>query len=113
MEAVAKTKYFRSSARKVRLIADAIRNKPVSMAISLLHDGFSQKGARVIEKILRAAVANIQSRSEAANIDIDDLRVKKLFVDGGPRLKRGRPRAQGRFYRRLKRMSHITVVVSD
>jgi large subunit ribosomal protein L22 len=113
MEATAKTKYFRSCTRKVRLIADAIRNKPVTHAIALLHDGFSQKGAKIIEQILRSAVANIQSRSEAVNIDIDDLHVKELFVDKGPTLKRGRPRAQGRFYRRLKRMSHITVVVSD
>lgn len=113
MEAIARGKYLRGSARKVRLVADVVRGKRVSEAIPILHEGlYSKKAAGELEKIIRAAAANIQNRSEGANIDIDDIIVKSIYIDVGPTLKRGRPRAQGRFYRRLHRSNHITVVVS-
>jgi len=58
MEAKAKAKYIRSSARKMRIVADLVRNKKVAGAIAMLHEGLPQKASEEIEKIIRAAVAN-------------------------------------------------------
>lgn len=113
MEARARGKYILGSARKIRLVADLVRSKPINQAIGILHEGLSGKGSHEIERIVRSAVANLQNRNEAANVDIDDLKVKTICIDVGPTLKRGRPRAQGRYYRRLRRSFHITVTVSD
>ena len=113
MEATARARHIRASARKMRLVADVIRKKPVSKAIALLHYGITKKASEDIERTLRAAVANLQSRGEGANIDIDDLTVKSIVIDGGPTLKRGRARAQGRYFRRLSRTSHIKIIISD
>jgi large subunit ribosomal protein L22 len=55
----------------------------------------------------------LQNKNAEAHIDVDELVIKKINVDNGPVLKRFRPRAQGRAYRILKRMCHITVVVSN
>lgn len=112
MEAMAKAKYLRGSARKFRLIADMVRSKPVSKSISVLNAS-PQKASREIEKVIRAAAANLQSSEKGANLDIDDLVVKEITIDAGPSLKRIRPRAQGRAYRVLHRTSHIKVVLSD
>jgi len=97
----------------MRIVADLVRKKSVTHAISMLHEALSQKASYEIEKVIRAAVANIQSREEGSNIDIDDLYVKSIAIDIGPQLKRIKPRAQGRAYLRLHRMNHVTVVVSD
>lgn len=113
MEARARGTHILGSARKMRLVADLVRTKPIAQAIGILHEGLSNKGSREIERIVRSAVANLQNRNEAANVDIDDLKVKAICIDVGPTLKRGRPRAQGRYYRRLRRSCHITVIVSD
>lgn len=113
MEATARAKYVRGSAQKMRLVADAVRAKPVAQAIALLHDGMNSKASREFELVIRSAVANLQSKTEGANVDVDDLKVKTVFVDGGPTLKRWKARAQGRAFRRLCRTSHLTVVVSD
>jgi large subunit ribosomal protein L22 len=112
MEAKARAKYLRSSARKMRLAADLVRAQKVSEALIILQ-GLPHKASREIEKVIRAAAANLQSQSEGANYDVDDLRVKSIVIDGGPTLKRIKARAQGRAYLRRHHMSHITVVVSD
>lgn len=61
-------------------------------------------------KILKSAVANAENNF---NMDPDKLFVSETFANGGPILKRGMPRAQGRMYRINKRTSHITVVVAE
>ena len=66
--------------------------------------------ARDIEKLLRSAVANAEANH---NLIGDELRVKTVFVDEGPTLKRFQPRAQGRAYRIRKRTSHITIEVES
>lgn len=111
METIAKHRHARSSAQKVRLVADLIRgkNKKVSQALDIL-TYTNKKAAVLVKKVLESAIANAEHNDGA---DIDDLKVTKIFVDEGPSMKRIMPRAKGRADRILKRTSHITVVVSD
>ncbi len=109
MEAKAKARFIRISPQKARLVADTIRGKNVGDAITTLR--FTpKKGARILRKVIESAVANA---SQNDSIAIDTLFVKTVFVDGGPMLKRIRPRAMGRASRILKRTSHITVVLDE
>ncbi len=109
MEAKAVTKYLRISPSKVRLVADLVRGKAVSEALTILR--FTpKKGARLVNKTLRSAVANAEN---ARTMDMESLYVKTITVDVGPTLKRWRPRAMGRANRIIKRTSHVTVVLSD
>jgi len=108
METIAKHRHARSSAQKVRLVADLIRGKKVSQALDILT--YTNKKAVLVKKVLESAIANAEHNDGA---DIDDLKVTKIFVDEGPSMKRIMPRAKGRADRILKRTSHITVVVSD
>ena len=107
METLAQHRHARSSAQKVRLVADLIRGKKVSQADILT---YTNKAAVLVKKVLESAIANAEHNDGA---DIDDLKVAKIFVDEGPSMKRIMPRAKGRADRILKRTSHITVVVSD
>jgi large subunit ribosomal protein L22 len=112
MEARAIAKDVRMSPRKVRLVVDLIRGRPVNEAISVLR--FSKKAAAVpVDKTLRSAVANAQDKADrdGDSVDIDELVVSRAFVDGGPTLKRWKARAMGRASPRRRRTSHITVVV--
>ena len=109
MEATAKARFIRISPQKARLVADTIRGKNVEDAITTLRF-MPKKGARILRKVLESAVANA---SQNDSIDIDTLFVKTIFIDGGPMLKRIRPRAMGRASRILKRTSHITVVLDE
>jgi large subunit ribosomal protein L22 len=112
MEARAKARHVRMSARKVRLVVDQIRGKSVNEAYALLQ--FSKKrAAEPVGKTLRSAVANAQvkSQDEGTMVDVDDLIVREAYVDEGPTLRRWRARAQGRAAPIRKRTSHITVVV--
>src|SRR3989337_1840855 len=108
MQATAVMKYARLSPQKGRLVADLIRGLPVARAIEVLE--FSQKkAARELRQTLEAAIANAEHNEGA---DVDELRVARVFVDGGPTLKRSHARAKGRGARIIKRTSHITVTVS-
>ena len=107
-EAKAVLKFVRISPRKARNVIDLIRGKRAGDAISTLK--FTTRGAaRVIEKVLRSAIANAEDRQIG---DVDDLVVSRVCVDQGPTLKRIQPAPQGRAHAIHKRMSHITVVVS-
>lgn len=109
MEATAKTRFVRISAQKARLVADMIRGRKVDEALNVL-DYTPKKAARIIAKTLRSAVANAEDQQ---NVDVDDLYVKRAFVDEGPTQRRILPRAHGRATRILKRSSHITVIVDE
>ena len=101
----AQAKWVRSSARKARLVTDLIRGRSVPEARTIL--AFSQRAvARDVEKVLRSAVANAETNHGLSG---DDLVVVTAYADEGPTLKRGRPRARGRFNRIFKRTCHITV----
>jgi large subunit ribosomal protein L22 len=109
METTAKLKAVRISAQKARLVADQIRTMPVDKALELLE--FSpKKAAVIIKKLVNSAVANAENNDGA---DVDELSIKRIFVDEGATYKRHRPRAKGRVNSILKRTSHITVIVSD
>ena len=109
MRASATAKYIRISPRKVRLVTDLIRGKPVEEAAAILR--FLPNGAaRDVAKVLRSATANAENNY---NLSADELTVVNAIADEGPTLKRGRARAQGRYFQILKRTSHITVSVGD
>ena len=109
MEVTAKLKYARISPQKCRLVADVVRGAPVGNAISTLRF-MPKKGAEIVLKVLESAVANAENNNGA---DIDELKVHRIMVDEAPVLKRFAARAKGRGARIVKRISHITVVVSD
>ena len=109
MEASATAKGLRMSARKVRLVADQVRGKPVGEALDILAFG-TRKGARLVRKVLDSAIANAENNEGA---DIDELRISRIYVDEGLTMKRIRPRARGRADRIFKRTSHVTVTVTD
>ena len=92
MEAKALARQIRISPQKARLVADLIRGKNVESALNTLRF-MPKKGARILRKVIESALANA-SQNEA--IDVDTLYIKTIFIDGGPMLKRIRPRAQGR-----------------
>jgi large subunit ribosomal protein L22 len=97
------------SAQKVRLVADQVRTMPVERALDLLTFS-NKKAAALVKKVLESAIANAEHNDGA---DIDELKVKTIYVDEGPTQKRWRARAKGRGNRILKRTSHITVTVAD
>jgi large subunit ribosomal protein L22 len=104
----AQHRYARISARKVRLIADLIRNRDVTDAMNVLK--FSPNRAAVlVNKVLESAVAN----ADNAEASVEDLFIKAAFVDEGPTMKRFHPKDRGRAHPIMKRTSHITVVVEQ
>ncbi len=109
MEVRAVAKYIRISPQKARLVADVVKGMDVDTALTTLRF-MPKKGARILRKIIESAVANAD---QMETIDIDSLYIKSIRVDGGPTLKRFRPRAMGRATRILKRSSHITVIVDE
>ncbi len=109
MATSATLKYARSSPQKVRLVADQIRGLPADHALNILTFS-NKKSAAIIKKVLESAIANAEHNDGA---DIDELKVSSIFVNQGPAMKRLRPRARGRADRILKRMSHITVTVTE
>ena len=86
-----------------------VRGMPVEKAEQLLTYS-TKKAANLLKKVLLSAISNAEHNDGA---DIDELKVRAVFVDEGPTLRRGRARAKGRGTRILKRTSHITVSVSD
>jgi len=112
MEAVAKAKFLRGSARKMRLVADVVRGENVVWATERLKF-MPQRAAANLRKILEAATANALAVEGTAKLKADDLRITRLTIDGGPIARRFRPVCMGRAYRIRKRFCHITLVVSD
>jgi large subunit ribosomal protein L22 len=106
----ATARYIRVPASKARLVLDHIRGKSVGEALATLQ--YTPKAAaRLIEKVLRSAIANAEHNHQVR--DLDELRVVKATADGGPSAKRVSPRAMGRAYFIKHRTSHLTVELSD
>jgi len=114
MEVRAKLRGVRFGPQKGRLVADLIRAKPAARALEILA-GCEKSAARPIEKVLRSALANAVEHNarHQAGIDLDNLYVKTVTVDEGPRGWRIRPRAQGRANWIKKSSSHVTVVLAE
>jgi large subunit ribosomal protein L22 len=102
-------RFARMSARKVRPLADLIRGKHADEALDLLRYQ-PQRGARLVEKVLKSALGNAEDR-RAQNVN--NLIVVDARVDGGPMLKRVRPRARGMAFLIKKRSCHIRVSVGE
>ena len=100
-------RYVHTSPRKLRLVADLVRNTPVDLALEQLKFS-SKKAGQPLAKVINSAIANA-----IHNFDLkrEDLYIKSLTIDGGPVYKRYAPRAQGRAFIERKRTSHINVVL--
>jgi large subunit ribosomal protein L22 len=109
METRAILRGVRLSDQKGRLVADQIRGLPVDKALSILT--FSpKKGAGIIKKVLESAIANAEHNDGA---DIDELKVKTIYVEKGMILKRFTARAKGRGNRIVKPTCHIFLTVGN
>ncbi len=107
----AQARWVHSSARKARLVTDLIRGRSVPEARTVL--AFSNRAvAKDIEKVLRSAVANAESRPDL-HWEGDDLVIIAAYADEGPTLKRWRARARGRVARIRKRTCHITIELAQ
>ncbi|MEL6233842.1 MAG: 50S ribosomal protein L22 [Pseudomonadota bacterium] len=106
-EAMAKTRMLRTSPQKLNLVAQLIRKKPVEKALADLT--FSKRRiAGDVKKCLLSAIANAENNH---GLDVDSLVVAEAYVGKNLVLKRGRPRARGRFGRIMKPFSQITITV--
>ena len=109
MEARAELRQVRISPRKVGIVLDLIRNKPVEIAFATLKNT-PKSACEPLEKLLKSAVANAENNNQ---MNPENLYVAECFANKGPTMKRVKPRAQGRAYRIEKRMSHITIVLNE
>ena len=108
-EAMAKTRMLRTSPQKLNLVAALIRGKKVDKALADLT--FSKRRiAGDVKKCLQSAIANAENNH---NLDVDELVVAEAFVGKNLVMKRGRPRARGRFGRIVKPFSRIRIVVRE
>ena len=109
METKAILRGVRLSAQKGRIVADAVRGLPVDRALNVL--AFSpKKGAKIIKKVLESAIANAEHNDGA---DVDELKVKTIYIDKAESLRRFTARAKGRGNVILKQTCHIHVTVGD
>ena len=109
MQIIARAKEIRISPRKVRLVADSIRNLGVEEAIDAL--GVIQKrGAYDLRKTLKSAVANAVNNS---NLDRTNLKIKNIDISEGSVLKRYHPSTRGRIHPYQKRSTNIRIVLEE
>ncbi len=102
-------KNLRIAPRKVRLVVNLVKGKPVQYALELLKNT-NKRSAPIVAKMIVSAIANATNK---ATVDVDRLIVSEGFVDGGTSLKRWLPRAQGRATPIQKRTSHITIKLKE
>jgi large subunit ribosomal protein L22 len=106
-EALAVSRMLKTSPQKLNLVAAMIRRKPVAKALADLT--FSKKRVAIdVKKTLQSAIANAENNH---NLDVDDLVVAEAWVGKNLVLKRGHPRARGRYGRIMKPFSQITIKV--
>ena len=107
LEAIAKVRMLKTSPQKLNLVSKMIRNKPVNVALAQLK--FSRKRIALdVKKCLESAVANAENNHD---LDIEELIISEAFVGKNLVLKRGRPRARGRYGKILKPFSQLTIKV--
>ena len=109
MDVRATHKYLRMTPRKVRLIVDTVRGKPVKQALDMLKF-MNRAAAREVAETVKSAAANAEQNN---HLDPADLYIAEIFADEAPTAKRWQPGPRGRANPILKRSSHITVVVRD
>ncbi len=109
MEVSATAKYLPVSARKVRLVLDAVRGKRVEEAMIMLRF-LPTPHARLVEKVVKSAAANAENNFA---LDTAELRIKRAFAGEARTLKRFKAKSRGRVAPILRRTAHVTVVVED
>ncbi len=105
----AKLSYARIPVQKACFVMDAIRGKDVVTAEGILEYN-PRYASSVILKLLKSAVANAENNN---GMNAANLYIAECYANNGPMMKRIQPRAQGRAYRILKRMSHLTIVLDE
>jgi large subunit ribosomal protein L22 len=106
--ATAKLNTYRQSPRKVRLLADLVRGKKVSQALTTLRF-VTKRGAQPVITLIESAVAN----AKTLGLNTDNLIVSEITVNGGQTLKRSQPMSRGRAFRINKRTSHVHVTLKE
>lgn len=109
MKVEVKLRKLRIAPRKVRLVADVIRNKSAEEAQSILSFTI-KRGAQPLLKLLKSALANAKNNFQ---LDSANLYISKITVDEGTKFKRWMPRARGQASEIQKKTSHITMVLSE
>lgn len=102
-------RHLRIAPRKVRLVGDLIKGKRAEEAVKLL-DFTIKKAALPMKKLLMSVIANAKQNF---NKKPENLFIKKVIVNEGPKLKRWMPRARGKAYEIQKKSSHITIELGD
>ena len=109
VEVQSRNRRIQTSAQKMRLVIDMVRGKDVEEALAILN--FTpNKSATEVARTIRAAQADAEN---VYDVDPDSLYIKEIYADEGQTFRRWRARARGRVNRRLKRTSHLTVVLSE
>jgi large subunit ribosomal protein L22 len=114
MEYRAEARYMRVSPQKARLVLNLIKGRRVEDALNTL--AFTKKRvAPVVEKLLRSAVENVNylNSEKGADVDVDNLYVKRAVANDGPRMKRIRPAPMGRAFRYVRRIAHIEIALAE
>ena len=104
------TRYLIVSPHKIRPVADLVRRKPYTEAVSIL-ENMPHKGARLIKKTVVSAASNALNQDK--QLEEDMLYIREIKVDDGPRMRRVWFRGRGRVDMLVKRMCHITVIVDQ
>jgi large subunit ribosomal protein L22 len=109
MEVRAEQKHILISPRKLRLVIDKVRGLPASQAMAVL-DYIPKKGAKFVQKTLASAMANARNNYD---LDTDNMYVAEIYANEGPRLKRMKAGARGRYKPRVRRTAHLMVVLAE
>lgn len=106
MQIVHTQKFIRMSPRKLRVVADVVRNLEPNRAVELLPH-INKRAASPLRKVIKTAIANAKDQSLKG-----EMIIKEIQINEGPSLKRGRPVSRGRWHPYKRRMSHVRVVLS-
>ena len=109
MQVKAHTSHLPISPQKLRLVINQVRGKDAKQAVVILQF-MPKKGAELVSKTLKSAIANAENNYD---INVDDLIVKAIYAGDGPRLKRMKAGARGRYKPRVHRTSHLTIVLEE
>lgn len=109
MDVKAQTKYLPIAPQKLRLVCNQVRGMGAEQALTVLKF-MPQKGADFVRKSVASALANAVN-----NFDLNrgDMYVAKIFADEGPSMKRVKAGARGRYKPRIRRTSHLTIILSE
>ncbi|HVC40295.1 MAG TPA: 50S ribosomal protein L22 [Candidatus Dormibacteraeota bacterium] len=109
MQVQATAKWVRVPPRKARLVANVVEGMPVGDALTAL-SFMTQSAAEDVAKVVRSAAANAENNF---SLERDRLQLLRIEVDGGPTIKRFRPRARGASFSIFKRTCHLKAVLDD